>query len=123
MCEGHHIDAAGMRLSSLPSNSDFGAAVMDQMNSTRQAEAAEGAAPAAALYRHRFAGEPALSDLLGDPIAKALMIADRVGHHDLDALLETARRHLRRSGAAPAVVRIQAARPVFAIHCLAVPYP
>jgi hypothetical protein len=46
------------------------------------------------LYPRGFFGEPALADLLCDPIAEALMVADHVGNRDLEALLETARRHL-----------------------------
>jgi len=46
-------------------------------------------------WRCGFAGEPALSELLRDPIAHALMAADHVEHGELDALLATARRHLR----------------------------
>lgn len=43
--------------------------------------------PVAALV---WTGEPAISDLLGDPIARALMIADRVKPEELDLLLATA---------------------------------
>jgi len=39
--------------------------------------------------------EPTLSELLGDPIAKALMVADRIEQRDLDVLLATVRWHLR----------------------------
>ena len=31
--------------------------------------------------------EPTLSELLGDPIARALMVADGVERHDLDVLV------------------------------------
>jgi hypothetical protein len=40
--------------------------------------------------------EPALSELLRDPIVQALMVADRVEQHDLDVLFATVRRQLRR---------------------------
>jgi hypothetical protein len=40
--------------------------------------------------------ELTLSELLGDPIAQALMVADRVEQRDLDVLLATVRCHLRR---------------------------
>jgi hypothetical protein len=39
--------------------------------------------------------ESTLSELLGDPIAKALMVADRIEQRDLDVLLATVRWHLR----------------------------
>lgn len=39
----------------------------------------------------RFAGEPELCDLLRDPIARALMAADKVDSSDLCALLHRAR--------------------------------
>lgn len=45
-----------------------------------------------------FGGEPSLADLLGDPIASALMAADHVEGRDFEALLATARCHLRRRG-------------------------
>jgi hypothetical protein len=77
---------------------------MDHSNSMRQPATAECQSPAAALHLDDFLGEPALSDILRDPIAEALMVADHVGHHDLHALLEAARRHLRHGGTAPAGV-------------------
>jgi hypothetical protein len=40
--------------------------------------------------------EPALSELLGDPIVQALMVADRVEQRDLDVLFATVRCQLRR---------------------------
>jgi hypothetical protein len=40
--------------------------------------------------------EPALSELLGDPIVQVLMIADRVEQRDLDLLFATVRCQLRR---------------------------
>jgi hypothetical protein len=39
--------------------------------------------------------EPALSELLGDPIVQVLMIADRVEQRDLDLLFATVRCQLR----------------------------
>lgn len=43
---------------------------------------------------NQFGGEPKLSELLLDPIAEALMAADRVDPRQLDALLEAARKNL-----------------------------
>jgi len=51
---------------------------------------------AVVTYRHDFGGEPALSDLLQDPVAHALMAADHIDRHELDALLEAARENLSR---------------------------
>jgi hypothetical protein len=48
-----------------------------------------------ALRDCRFVGEPKLSDLLGDPIAGALMEADRVRRQDLCALIDSARSRFR----------------------------
>ena len=59
---------------------------------------AAGRIPVASFDHRCFFGEPALSDLLGDPIARALMHADRIEHRDLDALLDAVRCHLRRAG-------------------------
>ncbi len=75
---------------------------MCHVNPARDIAAAAGPAPAMARFPHGFVGEPALADLLRDPIAEALMVADHVRHRDLDALLETARRHLGRRGMPPA---------------------
>jgi hypothetical protein len=41
-----------------------------------------------------LAGEPALSDLLQDPITRSLMSADHVEDRDIEALLQKAQRHL-----------------------------
>jgi hypothetical protein len=43
----------------------------------------------------RAAGEPRLSELMGDPMTLALMAADRVDRHDLDVLFDRARDGLR----------------------------
>jgi hypothetical protein len=42
------------------------------------------------------AAEPDLSELLRDPIARALMAADRVDRGELDALFDRTRGNLRR---------------------------
>jgi hypothetical protein len=44
----------------------------------------------------RFIWEPALSDVLGDPMITALMAADRVERRDLDSLFDRTRNSLRR---------------------------
>jgi hypothetical protein len=44
--------------------------------------------------------EPVLSDLLGDPITQALMVADRVEQNDFDILIGTVRCERRRYSAA-----------------------
>ena len=46
---------------------------------------------------HRFGGEPALGELLRDPIARALMAADRVDSGDVYALLSRMRDNLAES--------------------------
>jgi len=69
---------------------------MDHIHPASHHVAAKDQSPVTIFHSQGFAWEPALSDLLHDPIAEALMIADHVGHVDLDALLETARCHLRR---------------------------
>lgn len=74
---------------------------MDHLASTGYAAAADDQPCVTTLPPLGYRGEPALSDLLCDPIAEALMAADRVGHDDLDALLETARCHLGLVGAGP----------------------
>jgi hypothetical protein len=71
---------------------------MGQVNPLRHVPAAGGRSPAAPLYPHGFRGEPTLSDLLRDPIAEALMVADHVGRPDLDVLLATARCNLHSRG-------------------------
>jgi hypothetical protein len=43
-----------------------------------------------------YAAEPDLSELLRDPIARALMAADRVDRRELDALFDRTRGSLRR---------------------------
>ena len=50
----------------------------------------------AARSDEHFIGEPALSELLHDPIAQPLMAADRVDRRQLDALLDATRRNLPR---------------------------
>ena len=44
--------------------------------------------------------EPVLSELLGDPIVRALMVADRVEEYDLDALIARVKCQLRWRGPA-----------------------
>jgi len=44
----------------------------------------------------RFVWEPALAELLGDPMTVALMAADRVDRRDLDVLFDRTRSSLRR---------------------------
>jgi len=46
---------------------------------------------------HRFGGEPALGELLHDPIARALMAADKVDSGDVYALLSRMRGNLAES--------------------------
>jgi hypothetical protein len=65
--------------------------------------AADRQASVMALYPYGFLGEPALADLLRDPIAKALMVADHVDRRDLKALLETTRHQISPRCRGPAV--------------------
>jgi hypothetical protein len=44
----------------------------------------------------KWTREPALSELLGDPIVQALMVADRVEQRDLNVLFAKVRRQRRR---------------------------
>jgi hypothetical protein len=46
------------------------------------------------MRSRRFDSEPVLSDLLGDPIAHALMAADRVDSREVYALLRTVRSNI-----------------------------
>ena len=50
----------------------------------------------AACPDENFTSEPALSELLHDPIAQALMAADRVDRRQLNTLLDATRRNLPR---------------------------
>lgn len=43
---------------------------------------------------HNRAAEPALADLMGDPMTEALMTADRVDRRELRALIAQMREHL-----------------------------
>jgi hypothetical protein len=45
--------------------------------------------------RQRLGAEPALDDLMRDPITQALMVADRVDRCELNALLTRVRQTLR----------------------------
>jgi hypothetical protein len=86
-------------------NQEFwGVMIMGQVNRTGRIAAAEGRPSVAPLHPRGFLGEPALSDLLRDPIAEALMAADHVELHDLDILLATARCHLHTPGTHPAIL-------------------
>ena len=54
----------------------------------------ENRANVARCPQDHFGGEPTLSDLLHDPMAQALMAADRVDRRQLDILLDATRRNL-----------------------------
>jgi hypothetical protein len=59
-----------------------------------QTEAVDSRPSDRSMRSRRFASEPALSDLLHDPIAHALMAADKVDSREVYALLRTVRSNI-----------------------------